>query len=454
MAIELNADQIEALQKIIVACREQKDGPFLFTETEVEKALERYPGSLTRNEVFPNQFTLDTLVRACVKQLDLEDQSRSLTKSFLFRLLEQRWDAQSLRHRIVEATPEIVRPPRGFAKEDIAALVDHLDIAIKSLPETPQRGDLGDVDVFRRLCENRETIVAMVRALNQLESLKAAHDSLQMLQVLGAASLNLSGPGNVGTIADLPPLITFAREGIKKEIERMDGRFPQGVPECLKSCSSTLEDAEKRLQSGDQDQVKFGLASLLALLIREMPATDAAMLDVWREFGLRDFLSILGSDSKAREASIRLSDLLRLRLMEHSLWQAIDQSFYKMEDGAGSTGSVDFLTVLGPIKGWVELELRVLLDEATSKRALLPFDDAVAQYLHFTDRIASARNEIDDRPPEALRTAFFELRDLARSAFLEVDQTLKQDLAQLIALKEPLQNVLDRVPPTCRWLLP
>ncbi len=210
MTFELSADQIEALQKIVILCREHKDGPELFTYAEIERALERYPGALTKNEVFPNQYTLNSLVRACVQQLDLEDQSRSLTTTFLFRLLEQKWHAQPLRHKVVEATPKIVRPPRGFANEDVLALINHLDTALGALPQKPGPGSIGDREVFKRLGENRETVVGAVRALDQLESLKAVHDSLQILQVLGGASLDQSASLKSEAAAELSSLVAFA----------------------------------------------------------------------------------------------------------------------------------------------------------------------------------------------------------------------------------------------------
>lgn len=437
MTLELTDNQVDLLRTLTY--------PYC-VETDVESALSRYPGALGKADCFPTPFTLDTLTKSCVDKLSLE--KLYFSRSFILRLIEQTWSAEKMRRGVVAAVPALVRPPRGFDGQ-IAALVAALAALIETMPANPWTGNVGDAAVFRRFGENRTEIAAVAEALGHLEALKSVHDALHLLQVLGAAWLDPPAEGRAAP-ADAAPLLALL---LRVEAAAVDRAMilPDALSASCTRCLETSSDARRRIGTNDPDETAFALAAVRAMLIRELPLIDAAMFAISRDLPLRHFCGVFG-DSPARDAAVDLGDTLRRRLMEHALWQATDLRLYAIEQILMQpTPASGKLMALLP---WTVSDLRLLLDPATRDRVVPVMQDAVVRFYGMGGpgpAPAGGRltGSLDD-----VRAAFAALRSAARSAFLEVDQALKQDFASLLALKSPLETILARVPPTWEMMLP
>lgn len=421
-------------------------------KADVEQALLRNPGDREPGDTFPNPFTIDSLIGACIEKLSEENPYYGL--SFLLQLIEQKWSLDPLRRDITYALPSLVRPPRGFDSQ-IAALENGLDILVKALPEHPEPGALGDETLFRRVCKNRSAIAAVASSLERLGTLKALHDALHMLQVLGGGWLS-SAPARApssGEAASIQALL----QGVTAAAADTVG-LPPDMPGSFERCRNGAAEAGRRLGTGDADEAAFACASLRALLIREPPLIDAAMLALSRDLPWRGFCALFPTDPTspalvaARDGAIDLGDTLRRRLMEHALWQASDLRIYTIEELL-SRPSATLLDDLQPVLLPLLTDLRTLLDPSDAARTVSPMSNAILLYLKRTDGPGGGRTPSAPDDSGNLRDAFDHVRRSARSAFLDVDQTLRADLARLLTLKNPLEVLLARVPNHCEYFL-
>lgn len=444
MAWTLAADPIQ-LEKLRAATYQFCDA------ADVELALRRYPGNRGRGDTFPDRFTLDSLTQSCIDVLSRENPYYAL--SFVLRLIEQKWSSAPLRRSITYALPALVRPPRGFDPQ-IAAVEKGLGVLAEALPENPGRGSLGDETLFRGICENRGDIEAVASSLERLGALKALHDALHMLQVLGSGWLSpVAARPLAGEAASIQALL----QGVTAAAAADTFGLPPDMTAAFERCRDGAADAARRLGTGDGDEAAFACASLRALLIREPPLIDEAMLALWRDLPWRSFCALFPTDPtspalvEARDAAIDLGDTLRRRLMEHALWQASDLRVYAVEELLSRPAApplADLQPVLLPLLN----DLRTLLDPSAVARAVTPMGDAILRHLARTDPgVGRAPPTPDDAGD--LRDAFDEVRRCARSAFLDVDQKLRADLTRLLTLKGPIELLLARVPPHCGFLL-
>lgn len=441
MTLELTADQIEILRKVIYPhC----------VEADVEAALSRYPGALGPADCFPKPFTLDTLTASCVTALSLEKDY--FARSFILRLIEQKWDAEPVRRGAVEAVPMLVRPPRGFAAQ-IAALISALDLLTSRIPATPSIGGIGDVTVFRRFCDARDAVEAMIASLERFETLKAAHDGLHMLQVLGAGWLDAFAGQKADDASATALLSLLLRVKTVTAVDVAD--LPTAIIESFARCTAACDDAERRIRTEDSDEIAFACATLRAILIREPPLIDATMFAVSRDFPLRQLCSLFPSDPDptARDAAIDLADTLRRRLMEHALWQSTDLRIYALEQMLAQPSATLLDSLISTLPGVVR-DLHILLDPVVAERDIPAMYYAMLRHIMAIDERAPAPVPPPTEKIEGIRTAFGNLRRCARSAFLDVDQTLRLDFTRLLALKMPLQTILDRVPAHCALMVP
>ena len=450
---KLTPTQIEDLRKVVY--------PFC-ADTDVEQALNRYPGKLGRNDCFPNSYNLNTLTQACLTQVVLENGDYG--QSFMLRLIEQKWPAEDLRRGVVGTLPALVRPPRGFDAQ-IAALTAALDALTQHLPAEPQPGNIGDAVVFKRFCAYRPDIDAMVASLTRYATLKDAHDALHKLQVLGAGWLDAFSPAGGASPAaaadaqSVGPLLTFLAR-IAQATSVDTGGLSVGATTSFANCSMTAQDASRRLQTGNPDEIAFACATLRALLIRELPAIDGELFAVSREFPLRALCALFVSDppdatlQAALLAAVDLADMLRRRLMEHGLWQAADLSIYALEHLLAQPSPV-LVSSMQKLVPWLLRNLRVLLDSRADGDVVSAMEDAVLRYAMATEPARPSAIAADSAAALAtVKTTFMELRRYARSSFLDVDQAMLADFSRLLKLQASLRAVLDRVPPHCDYLIP
>jgi hypothetical protein len=448
MTLELTTDEIDALRKAAL--------PWC-NEADVQAAVKRYPGEKNyESDFFIPNATIDDLTKKCLSLIKLE--GPYLDIAFLLRLLEQKWGEEEVRRKVVVAMPTLLRPPPGFSSQ-IATLASAFDFLARQLAETPDVGAVGDVDVFRRFCEARSAVEDMVGTLRRLESLKGAHDGLQMLQVLGSECLDLFVPASSvsRSTETLLPLLERTKESFAPPSP--DLHLPSEIEDVFARCLLACEDAERRIQSGDSREAAFATEVLRATLMRNLPVFDVAMFATSREFDLRRLCDVFRSKSSdpmlenARRAAVDFADTLRRRLMEHYLWQTLDRRLYALEAGlAQPTATItEFLQKTLP---WLGRDLRALLDPPAADRVFPPLNSAVLKHILTTTEGASPEQLRNSPTLDAIRGAFHDLRSCARSAFFAIDLALKRDLTQLLILKAPLEAILIRVPPHCELLIP
>ena len=434
MTLTLTIAESEMLRSIALGAK--------CTADDVKLALGRCPGAPIWDDIVPNKYDMETLTDTLLERVGRE--SPYLPFSFLLRLMEQTWASDAVRRGITSKLPSLVRPPRRIAGQ-VDALVNALSAMPKELPVlTP---GVAVNDLFRRLCEARGDIQKMVDSLKLFAALKAIHDSLHTLQVLGAEWLDaLAKRGAQAT--STAPLLALLSRVISVTTQPAD-KLPPDIVESSVRCREASVDADKRLRGGNQDEIAFACSALRGMLMHEPPLIDAAMFAVSREFPLVQFCTFF-DDATAREAAFDLGDTIRRRLMEHALWQATDQGLYQIEQILAHPPS----SLTGELVArfpWTRSYLSVLFDAPTSQRVIPPMNDAVTRYVlaadgHLPDGMAAA--SLED-----ICAAFGNLRSAARSAFLDVDQALKEDFSRLLKLQEPLEAILLRVPDGCRIFL-
>lgn len=426
--------EMETLQRVFVTANR--------TDADLVWALSRYPGTRNQASVPWDSYSTYDRIRNCL--VAIGEDNEDLPTSFMLRLIEVCWTTDAVRRDIIEAVPQLVRPPRGLQVQ-IATVAAALDDLIASLPDPPDARAAN----YRPICKARTEIEAAAAALTQFLAVKDLHDALHILQIMGAAQLDTI-VGSIDQSAAIPLQSLLMR--IVAVATQQQASLP---PSCLDPCQRCIEactDALQRVGLPDADEVAFAYASLRAMLVRELPLIDAALFAVSRDFPLRQFQDMFRPD-KLREAAIELGDTLRRRIMEHTLWQATDIRLYAIEQALANS-SPTLLTQL--VKGSAApllltvFDLRKLLDRETALRVVAPFNDVFLRYTATTGPSPAANPALRASLSD-LQAAFATMRDAARSAFLEADRALKQDLAELMALRSRLDAVLVRVPYDCEY---
>lgn len=438
----LEPAQMEQLRKQVSSCCDESD---------VKAVIDLYPGALTQSDVWVSGKPLDEQLNGCLEKIGLEN--KDFAASFLLRLIERKWSEETLRRSVMDKAPSVFHPPRGF-DDDIEALMTALTAMLDRLAPQPRFGDLGDDNVFRQFCKARDALEGASKALNQLAALKNVHDALHMMQVAGAPVLDLLKVGADAPAEIMPPLCARVRHAISKA---SDAELSEAQAEQFANLQAALDDAEHWLSRPDANERAFGLAKSRALLLRELKSIDEAMFGVSRDFDVRLFCSTFNMTPATPEiqaaliAAVDLADTLRRRLMEHSYWQQIDLRLTALEQTLAQPlgAPLDELKALGFLKA----ELRGLSNDPLIDDAASQLNMAVLRHLGAT--APDVRTDVQRRQETyaGMRAAFCKLRNAARAAFLKVDQSLKYDFAQLLALRAPLEDVLQRVPPACNLMV-
>ena len=383
MTLELTSEEIEALCDAAL--------PFC-VEDDLVAALSRYPGTLGPEVCFERPNSLSTLTQVCLKHLELE--KSYFRTSFMLRLVEHKWDQEKVRRGAVAKVPRLVRAPRGF-EVHVKALSDALNSLLGQIPQAPET--IGNETVFRRFCAARGAIESMDTSLTQLEALKAAHDGLQMLQVLGAPAVSPSHP-RTDTDASTGPALPLLRRARRIAANLCAAiEFPERIQDVFRQILDPLDDVERKLQSGDPAQIAFATVMLRVIAIRGLSALDIEMFAVWRELNVRVLCSLFQLETtnvdveRAPDGINDLADTTRRRLMEHSFWQAFDVSFFSLQE-ACSQGSTKLAKTLRDSVPVMTKDLRVLLDSTVAERVNSRLNQAALQYVLDSDPMSGPQN--------------------------------------------------------------
>lgn len=412
-------------------------------DEDIDYALDRYPGQLVAGEILPENATLARKIDACIDQIVLENEDFS--RSFLLRTLESRWSAEPLRTEIIDKSPALVRPQAGFSAA-VQTIRNAIEALLARLSDDPQPGDLGDVRIYTLICKNRDRILNLSRAFLALEAEKSLHDALQQLQVQGSEWLDSAPPED----AEEPgPPAAFAglALGTKQAIEAILADLPAAENARARSCIAALEEAVRRLNSANADEIEFATASLRAMLFRELSAISDVMFQISGDLPLREFRAVFAGQDAAIVAAVELCDRLRRRIMAHSLWQACDLKVYAIESlFANPTARLfaDLRSHLAVLRVNLGALMAIPLQQPGPTAAL---DKELRLY---------DQSLPDDAEPETLESvpaswlkALAMLREGVRSRFLDENQRLKADIGEILTLREPMRLMLRRVSPFC-----
>lgn len=428
MTLSLTIQDSQALRAVALAAK--------CTADDFKYALGRCPGAPEWDQIVPNQYTMETLADTIMDRVSTD--WAYLRSSFLLRVIEQAWMSDAIRRGVTNKLPSLLRPPRGVATH-VETLTAALDTMSARLPAAVAAGMQVD-DLFRRLCEGRSDIVRMVASLRLLAALKSIHDALHTLQVLGADWLDAPIKPGGPPPPEAPLLALLAR--VTASTAAPAPELPEEIVASCLRCHKTCTEATDRIRGGNRDEIDFAYAALRGMLMREPPLIDSTMFAVSRDFPLVLFCNFFDTPA-ARDAAIDLGDTLRRRLMEHALWQATDLNLYQIEQILAHPPE-NLKGELANRMPWGSYYLRALLDAPTQQRVLPPMNDVL---LRFVDPGGTAAT-FDD-----ICAAFRNLRNAARSAFLDVDQALKEDFLRLLKLQQPLETILKRVPEYCTIVL-
>lgn len=419
---------------------------------DIGYGLLRYPGQLMPGEVLPENSTAAAALEACMDQITLENEDFS--RSFLLRTLESRWSVERLRTEIIDKSPTLVRPQAGFTAA-VQTIREAIEALLARLSDDPQPGDLGDVRIYTLICRNRDRILNLSRELLALEAEKSLHDALQQLQIQASQWLDLAPPqdgGEPGSPEEPeepghPATFAGLAFGAKHAIEAILADLPVAENARAQTCIAALDEAIKRIQSGDVDEIEFAGASLRAMLFRELPAISDAMFRISSDLPLREFRAVFAGQDVAIVAVVELCDRLRRRIMAHSLWQSCDLKVYAIELlFANPTARLfaDLRSHLSILRVNLGALMAIPLQQpgptAALDKELRLYDQSLPD---------DAEPETLDSVPASWLKALAMLRDSVRSRFLDENQRLNADIGEIVSLREPLRLMLRRVSPFC-----
>lgn len=410
---------------------------------DIDYALDRYPGQLVAGEVLPDNATLAQKFDACIEQIALENEDFS--RSFLLRTLESRWAVESLRTEIIDKSPTLVRPQSGFSAS-IQVIRAAIEAMLARIADDPQPGALGDVRVYTLICRNRDRILNLSRALVALEAEKSLHDALQHLQIQGDEWLDSAPPDDAGEPGP-PAALAGLALGAKAAINAILDELPPREGKRARDCIDALDDAARRLGTGQEDEVEFAIASLRAMLFRELPAISDSMFRISGDLPLREFRAVFAGQDAAIVAAVEFCDRLRRRIMAHSLWQACDLKVYAIEQlFANPTPRLfaDLRSHLAVLRVNLAALMAIPLQQPGPTAAL---DKELRQYDQSLPD--DAEPETLDMVPASWLKALSVLREGVQSRFLSENLRLKADIGEILALREPLKLMLGRVSPFC-----
>ncbi len=414
--------------------------------TDLAEALRRYPGALGDNDIALSN-DLSVRLEACTRQIALENEDFS--RSFLLRVIENRWAVDGLRREIISASPSLVRPTTSF-EEPVKTIVEALQALRARVPARPSNTDFGDIRAFSALCLNIAPIRLLESALGELEATKALRDQLHFIQFEGREWLDLQHPGetSAGPAAPLIGLVLTAARAIGATLFDL----PMSLQSLAQGCVDACRAAGQRLQSGDADEVAFAIATLRSLLVRDLPQVTVSLFELSRDLPLREFRALFTGMDQAIVAVVELGDTLRRRLMAQTLWQSADASIYSIEQAISNptprllSDLTDHVLILRHfLRALLALTPQQRTFAAALQEALLSYDGQLAD-----DAEIEALADV----PAAWLQAIEELRNGVREKALEESQKLSRDLGQLLALRAPLQAVLQQIPDTCKLMLP
>lgn len=412
-------------------------------DLHTRNALARYPGQLGRGDTFQEKATPIERLDYCLEQIYLEN--KDFSRSFLLRVVESCWSDEAIRIEIVDETPALVHPDPGFG-----TMIQTINAAITAmlarLPAAPKRRDIGDARIYRLICTNRDQILTLNRALVALEGEKAFHDALQHLQVQGDEWLDAAPPDDAekpGPSAVLAGLALGASQAIHAILPKLPARDSVAAQRCL----AVLDDARVRLDSGKPDEVELAVNALRAMLFRELPEISEAMFQTCRDLPLREIRAVFAGQDAVIVALVEFCDRLRRRIMAHSLWQTCDLKVTAIELLFANPTPTLFDDLRNHINV-LRVSLAALLEIPEQQPG--PVEELGDRLYEYGESLPEgAEPETLDVAPASWRKALSDLRETVRSKFMEENHKFTSDIQEILALNEPLRQMLRRVSQFC-----
>lgn len=406
--------------------------------TDLDSIMRRTTGDgLFEVHVAPGQTHRDTAYGLLVRI-----EALGIATVVLAEMLARRPDNARLRALIGEACPAaLVALPT--TQQKVGTVIAGLDATRQRLAKDAVRGALST---------SREKLTSLADSIAVLKVYKSMHDRLHPLQLMqfrklrSAARQLADDPAQRAELRDYHSQVRSICLGLRDDLRELPDD-----PEMEEIWLGRLERSVGGLQTalGDRDAAAAQLALQgIQQSLRSVPERlNQRILITANGLPLATLADALGQAADADDAApeiraahdsmLAIMPSLRARVVEHGIWQEIDNNIADLE------GLVDH-----PTANFLDEFMLYWLNVKKSLQALLAMD-AGAEWV---GKVEEYSNEVEDclakeTIDDALAGAFHAYRREAQYRFLAVDFHLKSDCAALVGIGAPLQSILEEIRP-------
>lgn len=423
----------------------------LFSFRELDLILYKCSGDHIINGIANEMEPRRKTARSCLEAVERD----GTLAPFLRLIAESPQSKPELRNLILQVAPGLV-----IARTDTKAKVD---LVVSGLFQT--HTSLDDPNIRAAVVASRETIRTVSKTVEILDVYKNLHDILHQMQMrrfseLRTAAVNMKAdPAQADKLRDFQDRVRLAHQFAtpwppRLAHDSMAQTIEQGWVDKIGSAGDKLRTA---IEQSNTAEACMALNVVLRILETEPSRINTYIFSAAKTLPLNELVETLnrvgaaaGSYAavfkQAADALAAVRTDLHIRVVEHNLWQEIDDGLWAMDrhfilppENALRDFGID----------WPSTKLRV--------RTLADGEEGVTwakNITHYSDRIDDEIVHIEEQlaPPggaaniqtltDNLYCIYTDFRFEARLRFLMVDQLLKSECEGLVAIGAPLQALL------------
>jgi hypothetical protein len=414
---------------------------------QLDTILYRCEGEHIINEWTNEQLPRRTIARNCIDGAE----KRGIIVLFLAYILDALPASSPLYALIVGVVPD--------AQNALPEVKKQIGDVRTGLERT--RVLLSDPTARSAFASSKDTLTSLEDRISRLDGYKGLHDCLHVLQLKQISLLMASSAAIASDDVHYASLREY-KDQVRSQVQSARSivdRLPEEPS--LRSVETkwidSLEEAakiiQKSLENRNPNTAKVGIIRMSRVLQVQPPRLNDLIVAAAKEMPLQQLSQTLGTlvatmkspNSEIANAQValgRLQQALRGRVVEHDIWQDIDEQIWVIEQLFDQTSDpTDAFTT-----AWPDLKtpLRTMSDlspEAEWSNNIRDYSDRIDIELLRLQSLETATGQ-GGRPKSTLLNLFADLRSEARLRFFIVDQQLKRDCELLVGIGVPIKNIL------------
>lgn len=423
-------------------------------EAELDLAFARYPGKHDRTTVLWDNIPHAERVRNCLEAVGEEN----YTQPYLSRIVEIGWKREMFRSNVMSEVRGLLNVGLDPA-ELVVAVGQGLDIVAAALPPLPPVPG-ADKRMLHVVGPVRHLLSDFSKGLLACRELKAIHDSLHLLQSLGAPWLEEPDPAQWPPVT--PLIASLDRSAAAIDAARASVVQMPDMLETLTKSARVLARARTDFLAGGAKTQEAMVALRQELNIRQ-PVIDSVMFGLCRDMPFKALGFMFAAAARidpvaqpALEAASAgaglLCEKLRSCMMAHSLWQSVDEKLYALEEMFDDIEGLTAADIEAITTHWKPAArmLSALADDASDSASPIGVFRAAVFFLvealaRAADGDQAAATEVPTRLA-VLPDAFDALKRQSRQRFFDADKAMKALIEDIGRRKPAIDGILQRVP--------